>query len=76
MTVAIVHDWMTTLGGGEKVVLTLAQAIGAEIVTTEAWETSGSTPAGSPTRRASGSRWRRSALLRERLVVVGEVQLR
>ncbi len=35
MTVAIVHDWMTTLGGGEKVVLTLAQALGAEIVTTE-----------------------------------------
>ena len=35
MRVAIVHDWMTTLGGGEKVVLTLAQALGAEIVTTE-----------------------------------------
>jgi len=35
MNVAIVHDWMTTLGGGEKVVLTLAQALGAEIVTTE-----------------------------------------
>ena len=35
MKVAIVHDWMTTLGGGEKVVLTLAQALGAEIVTSE-----------------------------------------
>ena len=35
MRVAIVHDWMTTLGGGEKVVLTLARALGAEIVTTE-----------------------------------------
>ncbi len=35
MRVAIVHDWMTTLGGGEKVVLALAQALGAEIVTTE-----------------------------------------
>ena len=35
MRVAIVHDWMTTLGGGEKVVLTLAEALGAEIVTTE-----------------------------------------
>lgn len=35
MRVAIVHDWMTTLGGGEKVALTLAQALGAEIVTSE-----------------------------------------
>ncbi len=35
MRVAIVHDWMTTLGGGEKVVLTLARALGAEIITTE-----------------------------------------
>ena len=35
MKVGIVHDWMTTLGGGEKVVLTLARAFGAEIVTTE-----------------------------------------
>src|SRR5881409_1779849 len=35
MRVAIVHDFMTSLGGGEKVVLTLANALGAEIVTTE-----------------------------------------
>jgi len=35
MKVAIVHDWMTSLGGGERVVLTLARALGAEIVTTE-----------------------------------------
>ena len=35
MKVAIVHDWMTTVGGGEKVVLTLAHALGADLVTGE-----------------------------------------
>ncbi len=35
MKVAIVHDWITTVGGGEKVVLTLARALGADLVTGE-----------------------------------------
>ncbi|HLB67251.1 MAG TPA: glycosyltransferase [Thermoplasmata archaeon] len=35
MKVAIIHDWMTTLGGGEKVVLTLADALSADVFTTE-----------------------------------------
>jgi len=35
MKVAIVHDWISTVGGGEKVVLTLAQAVGADLVTGE-----------------------------------------
>lgn len=35
MRVAIVHDWVTTLGGGEKVVLTLAAALDADIFTSE-----------------------------------------
>ena len=35
MDVAILHDFMSTIGGGEKTVLTLAKALDADLITTD-----------------------------------------
>jgi len=36
MRVAIFHDYFSFIGGGEKLILTLARHLGADIITTEA----------------------------------------
>ena len=35
MKVAIFHDYIGAIGGGEKLVLTLAKGLGADVITTD-----------------------------------------
>jgi len=35
MKVAIFHDYFGAIGGGERVVLTLAKILGADVITTD-----------------------------------------
>lgn len=35
MKIAIFHDYIDTIGGGEKLVLTLARELGADVITTD-----------------------------------------
>lgn len=35
MRIAILHDFLSTIGGGEKLVLTMARALGADVYTTD-----------------------------------------
>ena len=35
MKIAIFHDYLSAIGGGDKVVLTLARELGADIITTD-----------------------------------------
>ena len=40
MKVAIFHDYIGAIGGGEKLVLTLAHGLGADVITTDVDEDS------------------------------------
>ncbi len=40
MKIAIFHDYIGTIGGGEKLVLTLARGLGADVITTDVDEDS------------------------------------
>ncbi|MDP2767476.1 MAG: hypothetical protein Q8O41_08515 [Candidatus Methanoperedens sp.] len=35
MKIAIFHDYIGAIGGGEKLVLTLARGLGADVITTD-----------------------------------------